>query len=139
MISSKEADGYLLIGIAKEHTAKHVKFYLTLSQKRKALSLFGATTFVVLDHYVWKVNTGSHDFDDRIVAKELGMTLRGIQDARYKLIQHGWVYQFVYRHQAVKPLRVTIVGEEMIRTYKSNPINLMNTLARIFKETADVA
>lgn len=126
--NKKQVDSYLMLGVADIHKMRHVSNYLTLQQKRRAIETLGYAAFTVLEHYFWKIGAKSFNFDDKKVATELGIPLRTVCDARLKLIQTGWVFQFIYRNHAAKPTRVTVVGEAITREYKKNP----NSISKIF-------
>jgi hypothetical protein len=136
MVSKEDKDTELLkTAIADNNTKLSTTTYLSSAKRKHILQTLGMPVYIVFEFYFWKTSVHSFDFNDDFVAKELGLPMRTIKKARQTLIREGLVFQFTYRNTAVKPTKVTLVGEHVVRRHKKNPKSLAQTLARIFKET----
>lgn len=101
----------------------HITQYLSLKQKREIRKALGVTPFILLDHYLFKINVRSTDFSDEQVAKEIDFSVRRVQEARQKLTSAGWFHQCTYKSRSASavPMLVSIVGIAPVRSFKQNP------------------
>ena len=130
-----KAPEHFNLGIADKRKIRHVTTYLTAAQKRDVMNELGLKAYALLGHYFDKVNIHSHDFSDEKVARELDWSERSVRRTRWALTRADWIIQFVYTCPKIIPTKVTVVGKELVKKYRTHQESLPEFMAKVFEAT----